>query len=806
MTVTNSRSYSDWMVGTGAQKNWPYSFSILDQSSVRVQVANRPNSIGEWEEYDNNIELHAVTSSSGYVTYPVTGDPLESNKYLRIVRQTPLTQDTLIGREGDFSPEIHEKALDKLTMIVQEVTDKSGLITDQILEAKTAAVEAAAATAAALENLLAIATPNINLDLLQGIETDLIPSIHLNRGLNKSVVRVGITGDSLTTFLATEDGNRINGLSPQLTRWLRSHFPDKSFEFFYRGIGGMAYFYLDSIVTDFPIPSNTEWEPSETEKWSETLAGLNLDWLFVGFGMNDGNLWNVGQFQPDNMMEALSTISKSKSRPNIILCTNLKPSTTTADVNFSSFAAQNGRDAVAGYTRSVAKYFNWGLLDFNRWMNIARDGEDVRGSFMQFMGTLSGSIPLSHETLVRDYVAAVTVENIPVDFFNPGGSGERLQFPIAPFNKSIVHIFERSGKLEFEVISDIIGAGNTGAGRMRYKTDVDAPTSGETFTCYMAITDNWLNLKLMGTEVFNGKIIRHGGKFQPYFMYSNNAAGVAAEWDLYLGVNYPSTPILEDEDLWALPELGGNGVNHPNSVALGLLYNPVLAKVSPRGVPEERVLCLLKGRSGLALDGTTGKYALVQPDGTTTIGAIEDIVTSWVGGITELEAYEEDGYRTGFRIGPLTGAIINFNALWGSDISECLFAVEAKTLAAGTAVTVGGVARAADFGPRIQFSAGSDNVLVGASLNDSSAVSAQFNYGAMTSWRSASFMALNDTAQCFVHGRYLAVDTAGLMPTALNRVKLGLLDSAGTNGDIAISKVILLPGAQNFDMAQAMSL
>lgn len=668
------------------------------------------------------------------------------------------------------------------------------------------AAGAAAAAAQSVAALQGLATPSIDLALLTGIENDLVPALHCTQILAKRHVRVAIPGDSLATFLALENNNRMNGLAPQLTNWLKAQFPDKTFEFFYRAIGGMAWFYLNSIVTDYPTPPTTEWEPSDSEKWCETIAGLDPDLVIIPFGMNDGNLWNVGQFQPWAMAEAINTIRKAKSRPDVWLATNLKPSSTTADTDYSSVAAQEGRDAVAGYERTFAQYHRLGFLDFNRWMNLARDGRDVRDRYFYYEGELASAMPLTHATAVRDFAAAITVENIPADFFNPAASGERLQLRLAPFDKSLLNIMSRGGKLECEYRGDIVGSGNFGAHRMRWITAVDTPTTGEDFNLYVSIESGHLKLSLQGTEVFDGLIVRHGGVFTPRFTYSDDRAGPAASWHYYRGVDLPATPILADAGLWSGAGIGGNGLNHPNAIALGKLYTPVLSRVTARGVADHPALILLKGRAGLALDGIGGQYALVTADGVATTGAIEDIVTTWIGGITALPAHTESGIRTGFKLELGKGAVIDLAALWGSTISQGVFAVEAKTLSPGDAINIAALARAADFGPRIQFATGPDDAMVGSSLDDTTTLSAQFTYGAATEYRTGVFVGVDDCVQCFTNGRFIATDVAGDMPTGLNRLKLGTIDAAGNVGDVAISRIVVLPGAENFDMGQALAL
>jgi hypothetical protein len=78
-----------------------------------------------------------VGSVSGKVT---TTAPVTSSYKLRIERTTPLTQTTAFGSQGAFYPSLHEKALDKLTLVAQDA-----LATQQSILTNTAPADVAAA-------------------------------------------------------------------------------------------------------------------------------------------------------------------------------------------------------------------------------------------------------------------------------------------------------------------------------------------------------------------------------------------------------------------------------------------------------------------------------------------------------------------------------------------------------------------------------------------------------------------------------------------------------------------------------------
>lgn len=121
MTVSTITFFTDWSPANGANKNWSYDFQIPDGASVRVQVrtGTDDNTI---VEYTDDFELFPNgDGDSGYVVYPSAGAALAAGFQVRIKREISITQTTEIGDEGDFRPEIHERAFDKLTMLAQQI-------------------------------------------------------------------------------------------------------------------------------------------------------------------------------------------------------------------------------------------------------------------------------------------------------------------------------------------------------------------------------------------------------------------------------------------------------------------------------------------------------------------------------------------------------------------------------------------------------------------------------------------------------------------------------------------------------------
>jgi hypothetical protein len=81
---------------------------------------------------------YTLTGAGGASGTATLTEPLASGAGLNIERNVPLTQETAFTAQGTFSPALHERALDKLTMMVQQLSRCCAP-----LQASVAAVEAA---------------------------------------------------------------------------------------------------------------------------------------------------------------------------------------------------------------------------------------------------------------------------------------------------------------------------------------------------------------------------------------------------------------------------------------------------------------------------------------------------------------------------------------------------------------------------------------------------------------------------------------------------------------------------------------
>lgn len=109
MTVGSSLSKAGPFIADGVQKEFPYEFSLLDPTHIAVWV-------------DGSRILKGFTVTQNSVVF--TEAPAEGSK-VTLIRDVPFTQETDIQNNTAFFPEVIEKALDKLTMISQQLKEKS---------------------------------------------------------------------------------------------------------------------------------------------------------------------------------------------------------------------------------------------------------------------------------------------------------------------------------------------------------------------------------------------------------------------------------------------------------------------------------------------------------------------------------------------------------------------------------------------------------------------------------------------------------------------------------------------------------
>lgn len=130
MSLTNTNTRNDFTTANATTTVFAYTFKILDQTHILVYVAGVLKTLGT----DYTVSGVGV-STGGNVT--LTAAPA-SGVAVALVRSVPYTQPTTLPTTGPLQPSSIETALDRMTMLIQ-----------QVLAAATRAVQVAASSALA---------------------------------------------------------------------------------------------------------------------------------------------------------------------------------------------------------------------------------------------------------------------------------------------------------------------------------------------------------------------------------------------------------------------------------------------------------------------------------------------------------------------------------------------------------------------------------------------------------------------------------------------------------------------------------
>lgn len=123
MTVSTEVSREEY-IGNGVTTDFDYRFRVFEAEDLVVSVADTTEIITVLTLNTDYTVTGAGSRSGGKVKL---FSPLAFNWRINIERALPVTQETDIRNQGNFFPEVHEDAFDKLTMLIQQVWSYFGL-------------------------------------------------------------------------------------------------------------------------------------------------------------------------------------------------------------------------------------------------------------------------------------------------------------------------------------------------------------------------------------------------------------------------------------------------------------------------------------------------------------------------------------------------------------------------------------------------------------------------------------------------------------------------------------------------------
>lgn len=123
MTVSTEVSREEY-TGNGVTTDFDYRFRVFSAADLVVSVADTTETITVLTLNTDYTVTGAGSRTGGKVKLL---SPLAFNWRISIERALPVTQETDIRNQGNFFPEVHEDAFDKLTMLIQQVWGYFGL-------------------------------------------------------------------------------------------------------------------------------------------------------------------------------------------------------------------------------------------------------------------------------------------------------------------------------------------------------------------------------------------------------------------------------------------------------------------------------------------------------------------------------------------------------------------------------------------------------------------------------------------------------------------------------------------------------
>lgn len=107
--------------GNGVTRQWDVDFPLMAAEDLKVFVTSAQ---GNETEITTGFELNSQRTKLEYPTLASGLDPLASGYKITLVRKTPITQEIDLIRQGELDAEVLEQGYDKLTLAVQELSEK----------------------------------------------------------------------------------------------------------------------------------------------------------------------------------------------------------------------------------------------------------------------------------------------------------------------------------------------------------------------------------------------------------------------------------------------------------------------------------------------------------------------------------------------------------------------------------------------------------------------------------------------------------------------------------------------------------
>lgn len=124
MTVATTASEVAYLCDS-SDTTFDFTF-LVPTGTLVVKVVDLTTLEEETLVENTNYTVSGYDTAAGTVTTIGPDSPYPTGSQIRLIRRTPQTQATSWSNQGPFDPSVLEDALDKLTMLVQELTSNLG--------------------------------------------------------------------------------------------------------------------------------------------------------------------------------------------------------------------------------------------------------------------------------------------------------------------------------------------------------------------------------------------------------------------------------------------------------------------------------------------------------------------------------------------------------------------------------------------------------------------------------------------------------------------------------------------------------
>jgi hypothetical protein len=129
MTVSAVPRIAGPYAGNDVATSFPFAFTVVAAADVQVQ---RVTSLGiestlvQDADYSVTVNEDQTASPGGSITYPLSGSPLTIGETLTVLGNTEYSQETQLPNGGAFNALVVERALDRLTILAQQLLERIG--------------------------------------------------------------------------------------------------------------------------------------------------------------------------------------------------------------------------------------------------------------------------------------------------------------------------------------------------------------------------------------------------------------------------------------------------------------------------------------------------------------------------------------------------------------------------------------------------------------------------------------------------------------------------------------------------------